>query len=159
MKKAQTEIIGLAIIVILIIVGITFAIRFMATKEPVEYKKEFTQTELATNMLNTFLETTSDDCNGLSMTELLQACGQGSSISCDGKTSCTYAKDEAKKIFDRTLKIWNINYEFKAFYSEDNPKIVLGEACTGNKKSKLFPIPTAASGTLSTLSVKLDICG
>ena len=42
MKKAQTEIIGLTIIIILIILSLTFVFRFIVTKEPIEFKKEIT---------------------------------------------------------------------------------------------------------------------
>jgi hypothetical protein len=80
-KKSQTEIMGLAIIIILIIVGATFVIRFIISKEPADYKKDFTHAELAINMINTFLETTSESCKKLSMTELLQDCGATSGIS------------------------------------------------------------------------------
>ena len=157
MKKAQTEIIGLVIVIILVILGATFFIRYMMYKEPMEYKKEFTQAELASNMLNTFLETTSD-CNGITytMSELLQNCGQGGGIVCGGNPdSCEYVKDAAEKIFEKTLDLWSPNnYEFKVFFDEDSPKIYLGNPCAGNRKSKTFPIPTSSG----TLSVRLDIC-
>ena len=153
MRKAQTEIMGLAIVIILIILGMTFLIRFMMSKEPIEYKKEFTQAELASNTLNTFLETTSNDC-GLSMAEILQNCGQGGGIC--GEDSCEYVKRIARdEIFKNTLDEWNIAYEFRVFFDENNQKITLGTACVGSKKSKTFPIPTSAG----TLSVRLDICG
>ncbi len=155
MKKAQIEIIGLAILIILIVLGTTFVIRVMMTREPVEHKKEFTQTETASNMLNAFLETTSN-CNELSMTELLRDCGQDNNSICFGNTvsSCNYAKEAAREIFGKTLEEWNIAYEFNVFYEKENPLFVLGKSCSGDKKSKLFPIPTS----LGALSVKLDIC-
>ena len=158
MKLAQTEIIGLAIVVILVILGMAFVTRFKMTEEPAQHKKEFTQAELATNMLNTFLRTTSDDCSEYSMTELLQDCGENPDhFICVGDTvrSCDYVKQEAQKIFDETLGKWNINYEFKVFHEEENPILTLGQVCSGNKKSKTFPVPTNSR----TLLVKLDICG
>lgn len=153
MKKAQTEIMGLAIVVILIVLGATFVIRQIITKEPVDYKKEFTQAELASNMLNTLLETTAKDCD-YTITELLQNCGQSGSIECNNMGPCQYVEETAKHIFSKTLEEWNIGYEFKA-YDSINEKFVLGKTCIGNKKSKIFPIPTGSG----TLSVRLDICG
>ena len=155
-KKSQTEIIGLAIVVVLLIIGMTFVIRFMLAKEPVDYKKQFTQAEIASNMLNTFLKSTSKDCNGLTMTELLQDCGHSKSIFCqDGKASCDYAEEAAMEIFNSTLDAWNLDYEFEAFQQEENPIFILGSPCPASKKSKTFPIPTGSG----TLSVKLDVCG
>jgi|TARA_Y100000294_G_C8533947_1_gene328210 hypothetical protein len=152
-KKAQIEIAGLIIVIILATIGVIFTINFINEEKPADYKKEITQTGIASNMLNTFLRTTST-CKELSMTELLQDCSQSKTIACDEQDSCAYAEQEAKKIFGRTLEKWNIGYEFKAFFEEENPILILGKRCA-DKKSKLFPIP-AGSGVLS---VKMDICG
>jgi len=155
-KKSQTEIIGLALVVILLIIGMTFVIRFILAKEPVDYKKQFTQAEIASNMLNTFLKLTSRDCNGLTMTELLQDCSQSKSISCQNdQLSCDYAQEAAKEIFNATLDSWNQDYEFKAFQKEESPIFTLGQPCPASKKSKTFPIPTISGA----LFIKLDVCG
>ena len=153
MKRAQIEIVGLIIVIILVTIGIIFTIKFINEEKPKDYKKEFTQTEMASNMLNAFLKTTST-CKELSMTELLQDCSQSKTIACNEKDSCAYVEQEAKKIFGRTLEKWNIGYEFKVFFEEENPILILGKSCA-NKKSMLFPIPTGSG----VLSVKLDICG
>ena len=155
-KKSQTEIMGLAVIVILLIIGMTFVIRFMLNQEPIDYKKQFTQAEIASNMINTFLKSTSRDCNDLSMSELLQDCGQSISILCEnGQDSCEYVNGTAEFIFGKTLESWNIDYEFKVFFIEESPLFTLGSPCPASKKSKTFPIPTSSG----TLSVKLDVCG
>ena len=155
-KKSQMEIMGLAIVVILITLAMIFVVRFVIFKKPAEFKKSFTQAELASNTINTFLKTKSKNCNGLSMTELLQDCGQSQSIYCEnGKVSCKYVNDTAAEVFSKTLDSWNVDYEFKTYFDERSPILKLGQACKGAKKSKLFPIPTAARA----LYVKLDICG
>ena len=151
MKKAQTEIMGLAIIVILIIIGMFFLIKFL-TMDTIDYKKEYTQVELASNMINTLLRTTSD-CNGFSMTELLQDCNQDKSIICENKDSCDYVSLIAQQIFMETLEKWKVDYEFKVFNNEDT-LFTLGKTCISDKKSKLFPIPTDSGN----LFVKLDVC-
>lgn len=155
-RKAQTEIIGLAIIVILLVLGMAFVVRFMLDKEPAGYKRQFTQAEISSNMLNSFLKAKSRDCSGLSMTELLQNCAESRSITCEnGMDSCGYVEDAASYIFSQTLEQWNFAYELRAFQQEDNPIFALGQACPSDKKSKTFPIPTAAG----TVSLRLDVCG
>jgi len=151
-KKAQAEIMGLAIIVILIIIGMFFLIKFL-TIDTIDYKKQYTQAELASNMINTFLMTTSD-CNGFSITELLQDCNQDKSIICSGESSCDYVSLTAQQIFMETLEKWNVDYEFKVFNDEDT-LITLGTNCLGYMKSKMFPVPTSSGN----LFVKMDICG
>lgn len=155
MKKAQIEIVGLVIIIILIIIGITFVTKFAVFEEPIDYKKQFTNAQITSNMINTLLKTTSN-CNGLSMTELLQDCSQDQEVICgDGQNSCDYFIETTQQIFGETLEKWHIDYEFKVFNNEDNPMITLGKKCLLDKKSKLFPIPTDSE----ILSVKLDVCG
>ena len=112
-KKAQIEIAGLIIVIILVTIGIIFTIKFINEEKPVDYKKEITQAGIASNMLNTFLRTTSI-CKELSMTELLQDCSQSKTIACNEQDSCAYAEQEAKKIFGRTLEKWNIQLTGKA---------------------------------------------
>ena len=154
-KKGQIEIMGLAIIVILITLVMIFVIRFAVLNKPEDFKGSYTQTELASNMVNTFLKSTSRNCNGLSMTELLQDCAQIQGIYCeDAKPSCEYVLDTAREVFGSTLDAWNLAYEFKTYFEERRPIFKLGEACPGAKKSKLFLVPTSTQ----TLNVKLDIC-
>lgn len=152
-RKAQTEIIGLVIVIILIILGISFATRFISG--PTDYKKQFTQTEIASNTLNALLKTTSN-CNELSMTELLQACAENPGLICgNGQNSCEHFILVTQQIFSKTLEKWSIDYEFKVFQEKENPLFALGEICIGDKKSELFPIPLPSGA----LFVKLDICG
>jgi len=58
MRKAQTELIGLVMIVILISVSVLFVIRFVALKEPSQAKQIYEQSEIASNMISALLETT-----------------------------------------------------------------------------------------------------
>ena len=155
MKKAQVEIMGLTIALLLITLGIVFVFGFISENGSLQYKRQFTQTEIASNTLSTFLRTTSG-CKELSMTELLQDCSQNQIVVClEDQNSCEYVLAAAAQIFDDTLEKWGISYEFKVFFEEENPVLGIGEACVGDKKSKLFPIPIDSG----ILKVKMDICG
>ena len=150
------EILGLAIVVVLVLVATIFVIRFLVLKTPTEYRKGFVSSELASNMLDTFLKTAAKDCSQLTMTELLQDCAQGRSITCgNGQDSCKFVELTAKSIFEGTLDKWNMNYEFLAYTDINSPLIKLGKQCSTEKKSKLFPIPISTA----TMYTKLDICG
>ena len=157
-KTAQMEILGLAIVIALIFVAIIFIVR-LGFEKPTNYRRGFVSSELASNMLNTFLRTSArDDCFQLTMTELLQDCAQtqGIGITCNnGDDSCKYANSTAKEVFEKTFDKWNTNYEFLAYTDISRPFIRLGENCKSDKKSELFPIPISSQ----TMYVKLDVCG
>ena len=156
LKKSQMEILGLAIVVVLILVATTFVVRFLVLKTPTEYRKGFVSSELASNMLSTFLKTAAEECSQLTMTELLQDCAQARGIVCDNnQDSCHFVESTAKKIFEKTLDKWNMNYEFLSYTDVNAPFVKLGKPCRAEKKSKLFPIPISSA----TMYVKLDICG
>lgn len=155
-RKAQMEILGLAIVVVLVLVATIFVVRFILLKTPTEYRKGFVSAELASNMLNTFLKTAAKDCSQLTMTELLQDCAQARSIICDNQIdSCRFIDETAKEIFSKTLGRWNMNYEFLAYTDAGKPLVKAGKPCKAERRSKLFPIPISAA----TMYVKLDICG
>lgn len=155
-KQSQMEILGLAIVVVLILVATIFVVRFLVIKAPTEYRKGFVSSEIASNMLNTLLKTAAKDCSQLTITELLQDCAQARSITCDdGKDSCKFVESTANHIFDQTFDKWNMKYEFLAYTDVNAPLIKLGKPCRADKRSKIFPIPISAA----TMYTKLDICG
>ncbi len=155
-RKSQMEILGLAIVVVLILVATLFVVKFLLLKTPKGYRSGFIDANYASNMLNTFLKTAARDCSLLTMTELLQDCAQGRSIICgNGRDSCSYVDSTAKDIFGRTLSDWVGGYEFLAYTDIRSPFIKIGEPCKGEKRSKLFPIPISGA----TMYTKLDICG
>ena len=150
------EILGLAIVVVLILVATIFVVRFLVLKAPTEYRKGFVSAESASNMLNTLLKTAAKECSQLTMTELLQDCAQARSITCDnGQDSCKFVESTANYIFDQTFDKWNMQYEFLAYTDVMSPLIKIGKPCKADKRSKLFPIPISAA----TMYTKLDICG
>ena len=154
MKNAQQEIMGLAIVVILVIIG-TLAIARFGSDQASSYKKDYEQSKLASSMLDTLLMTTSRDCNGLSMMQILQDCAGNPNNPglCNAENSCAYFEQQAKEMFKGTLESWQVNYELSIFYDEESPIIKLGKQCI-TKQSELFPVPTESG----VLFAKLDIC-
>jgi len=158
LKKSQMEILGLAIVVVIILVATVFFVKFSALKTSANYRGDFISSELASNMLNTLLKTNARECSQLTITELLQDCAQGVAVTCnDGKTSCEFIESIiSDKIFHETLDKWNVRYQFLAYTDINSPLIkVPQDPCKSDKKSKLFPIPI----TVRTMYIKLDVCG
>lgn len=155
MKKAQMEILGLAIVVVIIVVAMVFVVRFMLIQPQSDYRKPFVNSEMASNMLNSFLKTAASQCSQLTMTELLEDCAQSKSIACsNSQDSCAYVDSTARAIFEKTLEEWNLGYGFLAYTDKDKPLIQLGSGCSGERRSKLFAIPTSTA----TVYVYLELC-
>lgn len=151
------EIMGLAIVVVLIVLGMLFALRFFVNREPVDYKAKFTQKQLAQNIVTAFLNTKTADCYGMSITELLQDCGQSQSVTCeDGTTgSCEYVQNTAAIILYNTLETWKLKYKFLIYKAVDNPLADLGAGCAGELEPGWGYTPT----TTGTIYTRLDVCG
>lgn len=164
-KKGQLEILGLAIVVILITLGVLFVIRFIVLKEPTDLRQSYTRTEMASNMLNTLIRTDTE-CRGKSVTELLQDCAINppiGNIDCDGNAtlignkSCAYLNTTILKIMNDTLIIWGIDFQFDAWLADGTELVHILEpagACTGEKESKPFYLPLQ----ITTINLKLDLC-
>jgi len=154
-KKSQMEIMGIAIVVIIISIVIVFFIRWGVLREPIQHKKEFAQSEIATNLVNTLLSTTSDYCKGLTFNELFQDCASTNSQICLGETqtTCVYVKGEVETVLLDTLGIWNYKYEFTVKSGDTNIIPAIG-TCGDIKerKARTYPLPGGLEATLA-------ICG
>lgn len=133
MKKGQTEIIGLVIVVILITLGMLFIAQF-SLKERSE-KKIFTRKGLAYSSMSAILRTTvaEGDCIGSyrpTMEEVLVDCAKYYSLDlsidslyqCQYPTqtnqrrhSCIFFKDAVTDLLGKTLGSWNKHYEFRTW--------------------------------------------
>jgi hypothetical protein len=170
-KKAQMEILGLAIVVLLLILGMVFVVRFIALGDKGSIRKEVSESQIASNYIATYLDTTVEDCRKLTVEELLIDCAEGGasptggSIICQSVPeevrSCRMAKDVASIIFSRTFDQWKAKYYFSSYVQSQNPFIELSfpnppiTKCAGQKRSKDYFLSTASG----TLHVKLDLCG
>jgi len=151
-KKSQMEIMGLAIIMILIIMGVLFALRFVITKPSSEVGAEFRQTQLAANTLSA-IKSTKTTCRDTTISQLLQDCARGGSLNCGGKNSCEFAEEVLGQIFAETFETWKKPYYFSIKGPPQLTSIAFGTACPGEKEFKSTPLPYG-SGT-ATLQIEL----
>ena len=152
------EIMGLALVVILISLGILFAVKFSAMKPATSgARKTYIKTIKASNMLNTLLKVNTGCAAGATVTQLIQDCAETiPKIDCGGIDSCTYVGDTIRYIFNNTLVKWgNQSFYFKIVKGQSTNIMYLGAECPGIKESKNQPIPV--TGNLVT--VTLDLCG
>ena len=160
-KRAQMEILGLAIIVVLIMLGVLFAIQFVLRAPPEQAAQEYRESQLAASLVTTMLATTTE-CRGATVAELLQDCAVFNRISgCPtgdpiDTSSCKMVSVVTGQILAGTLEAWERDYRFSISGGPSRvEEIYWGQGeCLGDIESNTNPVPTAAG----PLQVRLDLC-
>ena len=158
-RRAQFEIMGLAFIMILVMMGILFGLYVMSRPEP-QLARDFSQSQLASNWLNAY-KGMSTTCHGADITRLLQDCASSGQIDCGGKSSCAFAREITHELLNNTLGSWNRQYNLSlsgATNPGDPPLSLeaIGAAntrCTGNIQRDEQPIPSRAGPIFLRLSI------
>lgn len=148
MRKGQMEIFGLVMIVILMTLGLLFAV-IVLTREPRQEVFRVKQSLEAANFLNTMLSTTAPDCNRRSMRELLQDCAQvpvfdgrwtGASLCEDQMTTCERLNESMVQMLERSLGTWGRNYRLFMVGSDAVELVNLSRGrCEGEREGSTRP--------------------
>ncbi|MEK6874796.1 MAG: hypothetical protein AABX52_03555 [Nanoarchaeota archaeon] len=159
-KQAQMEIMGLTIIVILVSIGVLFALSII--NKPVEdIKAGFEQKRLATTFLSTLLKTTA--CQKKTFGALLQDCASDQLLNCGGLDSCAFTRSNFQRIFKDTLVPIKKGYYLQITGNPQVESITQGsfgsidapESCPGERDSASQPIPLPGGGSIN---VEIQIC-
>jgi hypothetical protein len=152
-KRAQMEILGLAIVIVLLTLVGLIAVKFFINKEPSAERKTFIESELASSFLKTIM-TTSTGCKKTNFAELLSDCALLRSINCPGGDSCAYASEKITKLLNNSLGAQGKYYNFSV--NTNPPRAITNyprEFSPKTVKSKPFLLPLNPG----TLVVRLDI--
>ncbi len=141
MSKAQVEIFGLVIIVILIAAGLLIAVTILA-KIPTKEVQKVKESVQAANFLNTIMATTSD-CEKRSVRELIQDCAVSSykyATPCgNGANTCEKAEEMIREMLKQTLGKWGKEYYFYMKGTESVEMIKIGTDCKGEREGSTRP--------------------
>lgn len=131
MKRGQTEIIGLVIIVLIITIGLLFYVS-SATNEDItntggELYDSYSKSELSTSFLQTLLHTDVAECQA-SYEDVVKDCGRGrNKLRC--LDSCAQAKIVLEDVMNTTLNVWDYPYELAIHYSNTKQLNYTTEGC------------------------------
>lgn len=158
-KKSQLEIMGLAVIVILISLIVLFVVRFVVLKEPSQVREEYTEFDVSYSFINTLVNANVPNCSDVSFKELFQDCAFSEIINCNGNTSCEYIEYELPIILNKSLGIQKMNYEFIAYRGNNESDTIIdpikgGDNCTPSRKSA--PQPLSVRGQI--INLNLYVC-
>ncbi len=163
--RGQMEIMGLAIVVILITLGVLFALTTLQQDEG-GGEQAFEQKGIAGGFLNSFLGTTTP-CERLTIQDLIRDCAQRGGFVCGAEydpfapfgkqrelDSCSYANQTAAYLFNQTLDARKIKYLLSA-KGPNMERIGIGNPCRGEQVLASQPIPTR----VGTVTIELRVCG
>lgn len=120
MSRGQMEIFGLVMIVILVSLGLLFAV-VVLTKAPSQQVTKLKESLQAANVLHAAMGTTAQGCGGRTVRELVQDCSLasvvggrviGASTCADGQNTCQKADSIITQLLERSLGDWGKTYEF-----------------------------------------------
>jgi hypothetical protein len=156
MAKAQMEIMGLVIIVILLTLGLLLVVKFIVLKPESKIRQIQGESQLAANLLNSLLQA-STSCNNQQIRALLQDCATSNQITCNGEDACTFVNRTISYILEMTLIRWNKSFNLSASNTDTNFAGGLNfhrGDCSGERESKFSPIKAGGK----TIVVDLELC-
>ena len=151
--KAQTEVLGVVIIVILLIIGLVFMLASRRNSS-VDNKHEYLDSVLSQSLLSVMLQANTE-C-GPDLMTIIQDC-YDKNEKCPGMNSCDYATEKIKEILDGTLMQWSKPYLFHVKKKQDEKIRLSSDKCSElseKSSSGLIFIPSEKNN----IAVTLDIC-
>jgi hypothetical protein len=153
-RKAQIEMIGLVIIVIIIITALLIFLAYRVSRPRDTIKRAYMNQEIANNMLITMTKVNVEECHNMSLANLLADCARGYySINCIDRTSCEAANDTIRDILSHTLDAWSLAYSMEA--EDAGIKFSTPDCGPGKEKDQAFEILPLSPGQME---VTLDVC-
>lgn len=123
-RRSQAEIMGITIVMVLIMLGIVFVIKFVVLPENIDIKQIYDKTQMSSNFINS-LSRINSNCSGRTIGDLIQDCVENynnpvNQIICyqdfickDGDcSSCEYMNNSIGYMLNHSFNVMNVKYDF-----------------------------------------------
>ena len=143
MRRAQMELMGMAFVVLLVSLGIIFAVRYIILSPSQSVASEYIRSQIPNRWVSAVFHTSLPDCHGANIQTVLQDCDENQDsiglIDCGVSTSCEYANTTIEAILHESLEKWHVRY--KLIISTPQGNIFNNGTCFGDQLASRFPIP------------------
>lgn len=163
-RKAQLEIIGLVVIVLIISLAMMFYLSYAsndATSSKQSVYKTYSHNELSVSFLSALSDTSV--CGDINFEDLVSDCGIRNRVICPGtKTSCEQLDEIIVTIKNETLDKWDFAYGLTINFTTSREAIeYIKYNCTRNTVGRGAPgvFPIAYYPTPGDAILELGICG
>jgi len=160
--RAQLEMIGLIIIVIIVITSLLIFTVYKISNPHRRIQSRYMNKAIATNMLISITKTNVEECHNISLAELIIDCAKTyHTITCYDYTSCEVANKTIFNILNKTLIDWEMSFNLSI---EKTPISFVNLGCTSRVKEKVqgFEVlslyPNQTGNPQSKVDITLDIC-
>lgn len=121
MNKAQSELVGLAMVVLLIVIGLLIAVSFSLRATDVDYAVEYQHQQLPVLLNDAILEShVGTDCYQEQMKKLLLKVAQRESFTCqNGQDVKDFLEGDIQVILSETLDSWFVTYRYTIYTGLD----------------------------------------
>jgi len=169
-KKGQTEILGLAMIVILVILGFAFALQFALREPDRSAIGVITDRQLAATTISTMLNT-NIACGPFTLQEILLDCAVNNNrgycssnpsvFNASLRNACDEAQNLTETILGTTVGTWGRGYYFSVYKLITDPPLVFhtqgdcDPSVFTTSESAIFPLTTSH---LQKIYIQMVIC-
>lgn len=147
-NKAQSETIGIAIVVFLLIILMIFVFYLNSLKKPLDLGET---SLLANNFLNALIDTTTS-CNNQTIINLIDDCVYDKKFSCP-ESSCDFVKKIISDLLNNVFGVKNIKYYFILSGNEDL-NVNFGNACLEDRETGYYSYNSYGKN----IELKLQLC-
>jgi hypothetical protein len=156
------EMMGLAVIVILLALGMFFVARFALLKEKPSEAQTFQQSQIATSFVSTLLSSDAGCDTPASYTKLIEDMSepQFSLLDCGPDGLVEHFNQSVYLILNRTLDIWDYSYQLAIRYplaAKDSPGLLtFSKGCERplQEETKTYYIPS----DFGTITIQMKLC-
>lgn len=119
-KKGQIEMFGLAVIVVMFILGLFIYISFKANNTTVNPEKSFKEDKMPSDFVLAILHVNIEDCPQFTVNDMIIDCARDHRLSCNGKNSCWAVNDSVTDMLNKTFEARGMKFRF---YSKNLPYV------------------------------------
>lgn len=156
--KSQTEIMGLAMVMVLIVLGLVIYIRFAATSTSnTAHPTELMHKQLPVVLNDVMLQTNIEECGGETLRVVLMRCADGTDHICTNPATCTVASSWIANRLNETLQTWGFSYIYRAYLDDNLASPLFEQAygdCSRNRDAEIFSFRIGHR----VLHMRLDLC-
>lgn len=172
--RGQSEIMGLAMVVILIVLGLLLYVKFGIDTSGSSLTNEFTNKQLPVLLNKAIFEThaTEEDCYGEKIQKILISSAEGKNLVCsNGQPFKVFAREFIENSLNQTLGEWQMEYIYSVYKGQDfsvcEPSSFNSNLCVmsiTNSEDYCFMMDRYTENfffrlnTGQLLNIKLDIC-